>query len=40
MINETNMIRPSTRAGKIWFYIVTTAVLLLAFSAAGQMYGL
>ncbi|MBP2446972.1 hypothetical protein JOH51_004411 [Rhizobium leguminosarum] len=34
------MIRPSWRAGRIWFYIVTPAVFLLAFSAAREMYGL
>lgn len=34
------MIRPSSRAGKIWFYIVTIAVLLLAYSVAREMYGL
>ncbi|MBB4508058.1 hypothetical protein GGE48_004053 [Rhizobium leguminosarum] len=34
------MIRPSSRAGRIWFHIVTTAVLLLAFSAAREIYGL
>ncbi|MBB4217734.1 hypothetical protein FHT79_004949 [Rhizobium sp. BK212] len=34
------MIRPSSRAGRIWFYIVTVAVPLLAYSAAREMYGL
>lgn len=34
------MIRPSSRTGRIWFYIVTIAVLLLAYSAAREMYGL
>lgn len=34
------MIRPSSRAGRIWFYIVTITVLLLAYSAAREMYGL
>ncbi|EJT06804.1 hypothetical protein RCCGE510_03383 [Rhizobium sp. CCGE 510] len=34
------MIRPSSRAGRIWFYIVTSAVFLLAFSAARETYGL
>lgn len=34
------MIRPSPRAGRIWFYIVRIAVFLLAYSAAREMYGL
>ncbi|AHG44420.1 hypothetical protein RLEG12_14815 [Rhizobium leguminosarum bv. trifolii CB782] len=33
------MIRPSS-AGRIWLYIVTSAVSLLTFSAAREMYGL
>ncbi|MBB2822905.1 UNVERIFIED_ORG: hypothetical protein GGD59_006199 [Rhizobium esperanzae] len=31
------MIRPSSGAGRIWFYIVTLAVLLIAFGAARGM---
>ncbi len=34
------MIRLSSRAGRIWFYIVTLVVLLMAYSAAREMYGL
>ncbi|MBB2755683.1 UNVERIFIED_ORG: hypothetical protein GGI57_006431 [Rhizobium aethiopicum] len=34
------MIRPSSRTGGIWFYIATSTMLLLAFSAAREMYGL
>ncbi|EJB03807.1 hypothetical protein Rleg9DRAFT_2646 [Rhizobium leguminosarum bv. trifolii WSM597] len=34
------MLKPTSRAGRIWFYIVTLAVFLLAFSAARDMYGL
>ncbi|MBB2695320.1 UNVERIFIED_ORG: hypothetical protein GGI63_006286 [Rhizobium esperanzae] len=31
------MIRPSSGAGRIWFYIATLAVLLIAFGAARGM---
>ncbi|MBB2701757.1 UNVERIFIED_ORG: hypothetical protein GGI66_006481 [Rhizobium esperanzae] len=31
------MIRPSSGAGRIWFYIVTLAVLLIAVGAAQGM---
>ncbi|MBB2796796.1 UNVERIFIED_ORG: hypothetical protein GGD51_005545 [Rhizobium esperanzae] len=31
------MIRPSSGAGRIWFYIVRLAVLLIAFGAARGM---
>ncbi|MBB2681729.1 UNVERIFIED_ORG: hypothetical protein M2312_005035 [Rhizobium esperanzae] len=31
------MIRPSSGAGRIWFYIVTLAVLLIALGAARGM---
>ncbi|MBB4238636.1 hypothetical protein GGD57_005250 [Rhizobium esperanzae] len=34
------MIRPSSRAGRLWSTIVTTAVFLLACSAVREMYGL
>lgn len=34
------MLKPTSRAGRIWFYIVTFAVFLLAFSAAREIYGL
>lgn len=31
------MIKPSSRTGKLWFYIVTFAVFLLAFGAAQEL---